>query len=74
MKVLHCLVVAMSLCAVTAYAQGNHAHPSVATENAVTNRDVSANQGFGRVEHNKPTDKTREYVGPVSYSNIHFGS
>ncbi|WP_321938340.1 hypothetical protein [Paraburkholderia sp. J8-2] len=74
MKVLHCLVVAMSLCTVTAYAQENHAQPSAASENTVTNQNASANQGFGRVEHNKSKDKTDECVGPVSFCNIYFGS
>jgi hypothetical protein len=64
----------MSLCAATAYAQGNHAHPSAASENAVTSQDASANQRFGRIEHNKSTDKKDECVGPVSFCNIYFGS
>ncbi|SDC65385.1 hypothetical protein [Paraburkholderia lycopersici] len=74
MKVLHCLVIAMSLCAASAYAQGNHAHPSAADENAVTNQNAPENQGFGRVQHDKPADKKDECVGPVSFCNIYFGS
>ncbi|MBN3856322.1 MULTISPECIES: hypothetical protein [unclassified Paraburkholderia] len=73
MKVLHCLVVAMSLCAATAYAQGNHAHPSAA-ENVVASQDASANQVIGRVEQQKPVEKKDECVGPVSFCNIYFGS
>ena len=74
MKVLQCLVVAMSLCAATAYAQGNHAHPSASMDTVVTSQDASANQEAGRVEHHQRVEKKDECVGPVSFCNIYFGS
>jgi hypothetical protein len=64
----------MSLCAATAYAQGNHAQPSAAAGNVVTSQNASPDQAFGRVEHQKPVEKKEECVGPVSFCNIYFGS
>ncbi|WP_310630905.1 MULTISPECIES: hypothetical protein [unclassified Paraburkholderia] len=74
MKVLHCLVIAVSLCAATAHAQGNHAQPSAAAENAVVNQEGASDHAFGRVDHHKQGDKKDECVGPVSFCNIYFGS
>ena len=75
MKVLKCLVVAMSLCAAVAHAQGNHAQSSVAAENAAANQDTSGDHAFGRVQHDKGADKKKDdCVGPVSFCNIYFGS
>lgn len=74
MKILHCVVVAMALCAANAYAQGNHAHPSAEADNAATSQGASPSQMSGRVGRHKAADKKDECVGPVSFCNIYFGS
>lgn len=74
MKVLKCLVVAMSLCAAVAHAQGNHAVSSVAAENAAENQAAQSEHNFGRVDRSKRDDKKNECVGPVSFCNTYFGS
>ncbi|PVY28621.1 hypothetical protein C7413_1154 [Paraburkholderia silvatlantica] len=74
MKVMPCILVAMSLFATAAYAQGNHAQPSAATENATQNEAAPEAQKFGRVDHDRREGKKDDCVGPVSFCNIYFGS
>lgn len=74
MKVMPCLLVAISLFATAPYAQGNHAKPSAATETAAQNDTAPAADKFGRVDHDRQNDKKDDCVGPVSLCNIYFGS
>ncbi|WP_321965274.1 hypothetical protein [Paraburkholderia sp. J7] len=69
-----CLLVAISLFATAAYAQGNHAQPSAANETAAQNDTAPAADNFGRVDHDRREGKKDDCVGPVSFCNIYFGS
>ena len=74
MKVMQYLVIAMSLLAATAYAQGDGAQPSATAESTAQNGSAPAEHKFGRADVEKRKDKKDECIGPVSFCNIYFGS
>ena len=74
MKIIQCLIVAIALSAAVAHAQGNQPQQSAANGSTETMPNSSVNQGPGRVDRDRMTNKKDDCVCPVSFCQIYFGS